>query len=403
MKLTGEQQFKIKKMLQNDIQFIAGTTAPATADVLTQDIESISCAVQYYAEKFAILESKGVAFDKCYTMIAEPKYMGSRATFYIDRDINKCMATSRSGIKLNVTKLGLTEVFEANQWILDEFNADRVIVDGELLPWAVLGAGLIEKEFKTVPLCVKAEHAFLKNSNFEEQFNALVKSEEYVSFLKEQTQLSKKELTAKYRLYETYKNLQEIKFDIDLSLDESKIEQYSKQIELYGQYHAPVFKPFNLLKSYHSGEEKVWVWEDQSLIYQKLSQHQPDIEKGVVFYVKDIPSAVIQLTEYFEKLEQMGYEGMVIKPVFNHMELLPYMKVRNKEYLRIIYGYDYDTPKKLAHLVNKKRCNKKRRLSLIEWQLGNELLSCQDENRKKEIMASILFEIEAEQEVDCRL
>lgn len=398
MKLTDEQKFKINRMIRQGVQFVAGTTSPSESNIQTQDIESVERAVQYYHDKFSEMKLSGISTTNCFHMIAEPKYMGSRATLYLDRDMDKCMATSRNGY---VIRADLHQVFLDNMWILDKLNADFALIDGELLPWAFMGKGLIEKEFKALPVCVEAEHTFLSNSTFADKFNALQNSVEYANFLQET--VKGKELADKYRFYETYDNLKNVQFDIDLEQDVERIEKYTKQIELYGQDYPAVFKPFNVLKSTKEGVDTLYVWENQADIFAMLTENATELEKGIVFSVENVQEATQQLTAYLTKLTENGFEGIVIKPVFNHQTLLPYMKVRNKEYLRIIYGYDYDTPKKLSQFVRKKKCNKKRRLSIIEWQLGNELLACQDDDRKRDIMAQIMFEIEAEKEVDCRL
>ena len=46
-------------------------------------------------------------------------------------------------------------------------------------------------------------------------------------------------------------------------------------------------------------------------------------------------------------------EGVVIKPE-EERENAPYLKVRNPEYLSIIYGYDYRFPHKYAKLLKQK-------------------------------------------------
>lgn len=399
-KLTEEQNYKIKKMIASNVQFIAGTTAPAESDKATLDIESLNNAISYYKTKYDELVAENAECEaKCYHMIAEPKYMGSRCTLYLNKDQTKCFATSRNG---GVIKKDMSQVYQDNMWILETLNTDFAIVDGELLPWAFLGKGLIEKEFKALPVCINAEHSFLKSTQFESLFNQLMSSDDYSKYQADKLILSRKELAEKYPAYSTYSTLDQIEFDMNLTLDEDRIVKYSHQVELYGKDSDPVFKPFNVLKSTKDGVDTVYVWENQAEIYSMLTKHSSDIEKGCVFDIRS-DADVQKLKDYFDQLTALGFEGIVIKPVYNFEKLLPYMKVRNKEYLRIIYGYDYDSPKKLAYFVNKKRCNKKRKLSAVEWQLGNELLITTDNARKKEIMAQILFEIELEKEVDCRL
>lgn len=73
-----------------------------------------------------------------------------------------------------------------------------------------------------------------------------------------------------------------------------------------------------------------------------------------------------------------GDEGMVVKPVdFLHRTerglIQPALKVRGREYLRIIYGPDYLEPENLARL-KKRRVGKKRGMAIQEFSLGLEAL-----------------------------
>src|SRR5690606_35948908 len=87
------------------------------------------------------------------------------------------------------------------------------------------------------------------------------------------------------------------------------------------------------------------------------------------------PTEVNSIREYMDTLVGNGYEGIMIKPVFpGETDAVHCMKVRNKEYLRIIYGYDYQRPEKLTELVRKKRVGKKRKLSHHEYFLGKKML-----------------------------
>ena len=82
--------------------------------------------------------------------------------------------------------------------------------------------------------------------------------------------------------------------------------------------------------------------------------------------------------EWWEQLTQAGGEGMVVKP-FDFVAygkggiLQPAVKCRGREYLRIIYGPDYDSPENLARL-RKRGLGKKRSLALREFALGVEAL-----------------------------
>lgn len=73
-----------------------------------------------------------------------------------------------------------------------------------------------------------------------------------------------------------------------------------------------------------------------------------------------------------------GGEGMVVKPLQFVARgrkglLQPAIKCRGREYLRIIYGPDYDRPENLARL-KKRGLGAKRSMALREFALGLEAL-----------------------------
>lgn len=81
---------------------------------------------------------------------------------------------------------------------------------------------------------------------------------------------------------------------------------------------------------------------------------------------------------WWTELTATGGEGMVVKPMEftargSRGLLQPAIKVRGKEYLRIIYGPDYDHPQNLARLKVRSTASK-RRLALAEYALGVEAL-----------------------------
>jgi protein phosphatase len=97
-------------------------------------------------------------------------------------------------------------------------------------------------------------------------------------------------------------------------------------------------------------------------------------------------------TRWWEELTAAGGEGMVVKPAANltlHAKgpgqprrgsgsgqqslVQPGLKVRGREYLRIIYGPDYTEPANLTRL-RQRALSHKRSLALREYALGLEAL-----------------------------
>src|SRR5262249_48639392 len=90
------------------------------------------------------------------------------------------------------------------------------------------------------------------------------------------------------------------------------------------------------------------------------------------------PDSMAAATSWWEDLPAAGGEGMVVKPAANLVrgpkELgQPGLKVRGREYLRIIYGPDYTEPANLDRL-RQRGLSHKRSLALREYALGLEAL-----------------------------
>ncbi|HEY3629815.1 MAG TPA: polynucleotide kinase-phosphatase [Jatrophihabitantaceae bacterium] len=89
-------------------------------------------------------------------------------------------------------------------------------------------------------------------------------------------------------------------------------------------------------------------------------------------------SSVAAGTTWWESLTADGGEGMVVKPAANLVRgakglVPPGLKVRGREYLRIIYGPDYTEPANLDRL-RQRNLGHKRSLALREYALGLEAL-----------------------------
>jgi protein phosphatase len=90
------------------------------------------------------------------------------------------------------------------------------------------------------------------------------------------------------------------------------------------------------------------------------------------------PVSVAAATRWWEDLTAAGGEGMVVKPAANLTRgpgglVQPGLKVRGREYLRIIYGPDYTEPANLVRL-RQRGLSHKRSLALREYALGLEAL-----------------------------
>ncbi len=90
------------------------------------------------------------------------------------------------------------------------------------------------------------------------------------------------------------------------------------------------------------------------------------------------PASVAEGVRWWEELTATGGEGMVVKPAVNLLRgarglVQPGLKVRGREYLRIIYGPDYTEPANLARL-RQRGLGHKRSMAAREYALGLEAL-----------------------------
>jgi protein phosphatase len=86
------------------------------------------------------------------------------------------------------------------------------------------------------------------------------------------------------------------------------------------------------------------------------------------------PAAEAEATAWWESLTASGGEGMVVKPLtFTARNAQPGLKCRGREYLRIIYGPEYDAPGQIDRLRSR-GLGRKRALAAREFALGVEAL-----------------------------
>jgi protein phosphatase len=136
---------------------------------------------------------------------------------------------------------------------------------------------------------------------------------------------------------------------------------------------------FHLLASEgaaHFDKEHAW----HMRMAERLAEHGAPLLSPTRWHLVslDDPGALERLTAWWEETTEQGGEGMVIKPLsfVSHGAkgiIQPALKVRGREYLRIIYGPEYDAPEHLSRL-RKRGLGGKRSLALREFALGHEAL-----------------------------
>ncbi|MGH9676698.1 MAG: polynucleotide kinase-phosphatase, partial [Candidatus Acidiferrum sp.] len=161
-------------------------------------------------------------------------------------------------------------------------------------------------------------------------------------------------------------------------------ENIAKFVAAYRQYCWSVssladlkLAPFHILATegrVHTDEDHVWHMEELA----KMCGHDPQLLLATPYKIVDVtdPSSETEGTTWWMKLTERGGEGMVVKPPGfilkgNRGLAQPAVKCRGREYLRIIYGPDYNSEVNLSRLRSRGLFHK-RSLALGEFALGIE-------------------------------
>lgn len=247
-------------------------------------------------------------------VVLQPKYMGSRCSVYLYRDIEQCYAISRNGYK--VKAVDLTPIYEQLLHRFGTYMAEQgirvLLLDGELLPWKALGDGLIERQFRPISKALETELDFLRQYGFEESLGKLIQDFEASGFEQDQHHMSKEALNNNYgpHVYQTFKYVRDIRESYaDLDQRKEAYRVYKQQLELYAGAAELAYKPFAILKEVlENGAERVPDGKTSEL-YRFLND-----DESLVLDLKE-PDAYIRAEEYFAKITvEKHMEGIVIKP-----------------------------------------------------------------------------------------
>ncbi|MEU4253262.1 polynucleotide kinase-phosphatase [Amycolatopsis sp. NPDC026612] len=305
-------------------------------------------------EAFAEYRAAGVQ-----SVLCEEKHMGSRAVVLVCRDDD--VAYHRFGIRGGgavYTRTGrpffpaaqnaslLADVRAAAARLFDELGSGWLLLDAELLPWSAKADSLISSQYASVGA---AAEAVLPAT---------------VSAL---TTAAARGVDVSDLLART-------------ATRQSTVDSYRTA---YRRYCWPThgldgvrLAPYQLLasegKAYH---DRPHAWHLSLL--DRLAG--PRFQRTRTLEVDLLDDAsVARGVSWWEELTAAGGEGMVVKPAANltrgtHGPVQPGVKVRGREYLRIIYGPDYTLPENLERL-RKRGLNRKRTLASREYALGLEAL-----------------------------
>lgn len=342
----------------------APTISPAPKNEEREEIESLYEGIRYFYDM-------GVK-----KMILERKYMGSYCDVELHKDINDTRFFSRSG-KL-ITYLNRNELIKGIEYIHSKIDWDNeslqyILLASELMPWAYMGKGLIERDFEAYYELYKQHLSNIENIKVYSILDEIKNTKEYKDFVQDLNELGAEKAKEKYPQH-TYRHLKSIMDFKILDLNEMKtgLKTYRKQLDLFGKDAPLCFKPFAILKyGYSDGTERIensnirgfLLLNDDEDAYEILNfethTFEGNIEKAYEFYKKNV----------FESNE----EGIMIKPDQMFIEgLPPAFKVRNNNYLTMIYGINFQ--KDYQYYLNKRNIYKKAIESQKQWHISQELL-----------------------------
>jgi predicted kinase len=387
--LSPPMQYRYNKIIHAAAPFLSGTMSPAPADKQSEIITP---------ECFESL-SQGLLHFKHYQVshvCLQPKYMGSRCTIILNRDASS-YAISRGGFSIRIPGIkNVLSSLESKYLIGDVMTA---IIDGELLPWTAMSRSLVDNTFGIVDRGIKSDIEGLRKYGFNDVLSQLAnnRSEIKVPLTKNNAK------TIGQGIYHTmivYDEFMSKWVGIDALAHGSSI--YSEQLALFSEDGPLEYKPFALLKTVHeNGTEHIY-HERSSVNFQRVSD-----DAHVVVSVDDLPSAQA-FYDLITKERQM--EGIVIKPETTQLRrAVPYMKVRNRNYLTLTYGPTYQHQQRLEQLVQKKKVSMKQKLSRLQHWISREILQIPfkqlgpSNERYCNLVATFLKSNEEEEKVDPRL
>ncbi|GAA2061354.1 polynucleotide kinase-phosphatase [Leifsonia soli] len=309
-------------------------------------------------EAFAAYRKSGVT-----RLIAEEKHMGSRAVTLVTRDATRFGAPdgwrgivhTRTGRRFFPSAADedalLSRVHEAvsRAGLWEELDTDWLLLDGEILPWSLKAGALIREQYAAVGAAAAS---------------ALPAA---VATLERATDRG---------------------LDVSPILDRTRRRQgdAARYVDAYRRYvqrtdgiEGVQLAPFQVLAAesgVHAEKEHAWhlaladrLVAADPLLFRETRRREIDL---------DDPLSVEAAVDWWTALTEAGGEGMVVKPatglVRNERGLAqPGIKVRGREYLRIIYGPDYTEPSSLDRL-RERNVGHKRSMALREYALGLESL-----------------------------
>jgi len=334
--------------------YLPPTMSPSETSDLDNYLEHPAEAISYYG-------SKGI--DR---VVCEEKHMGSRVVLVICKDEEatiKKFGIENEGFGICYTRTGrnfftdeklelefITAVRDtlskSNFW--EKFDTDWVTLDAELMPWSAKAQSLLKDQYAAVGSAASNSLGLVNDTLLKSVERGLSGADELLNRFK-----YKEESVTKF--IDSYRNYC---WEVS-SLDDYKLA------------------PFHILATegnVHSDKNHQWHMENIA----EICKANLNLFRITSYKIIDTTNedSVAEAINWWTELTSKGGEGMVVKPfdfiAFGKKGLVqPAIKCRGSEYLRIIYGPDYDMSKNLLRL-KKRNLSKKRTLAIKEFALGME-------------------------------
>ena len=314
--------------------------------------------LEHPAEAFAHYRAEGVAH-----LVCQEKHMGSRAVALVRRaDLDPSPTRGPEQRGAVHTRTGRAFFGDAGTTgallerlaravdgagLFDELDSDWVLLDTELLPWSAKAGDLVRSQYAAVGAAART---------------AVPAAVQVL------------ELAAARGL------------DVAplLELQRERATDAVLFTDAYRRYCWPTdgldgitIAPFQVLASAgQTFDTREHAWH--LAVADRLADADPRLVRRTAHRYVDVtdPASEAAATAWWTEMTEAGGEGMVVKPAANLVTgrrgvVQPGLKVRGREYLRIIYGPDYTRPEHLERL-RERNLGRKRGLAQREYALGLE-------------------------------
>lgn len=319
-----------------------------------------------------LLESPGAAFAHYRELgvtqvVCEYKHMGSRATLVLvaDSAVAHRVFGVADGVGALYTRTGraffdaddtariLARADVAARPVMAGLGCDWMILDAEVLPWNIKGEGLIREHFAAVSAAARAESGLLGEALTRAADRGLDVAVQHRAWSRSAMQIA------------------------------AFTDAYARHVQPLAGLDDVTIAPFEVLATGNGRGGQTW--ENRSHEWHLGIADQLAQAGDGLFgttgrrHVDTTDEASCRAGEsWWTELTAAGGEGMVVKPAANRVggdgsrPIPPGVKVRGREYLRIIYGPDY-----LDNLdrLRSRDLRHKRSMAAREYRLGREALA----------------------------